>query len=429
MVRAGYVKNTLPDDYSNVSRFYCLRPIQGEGVEKTAVTSDHNHTTAVESSPHKIGQTMKRHTILAVCILALSLMFSFITAGSFLSMRKTDKYYPSASLTEIKNLSDYFDGIKHTRGDTPVYFFEGEEPGGTLLILGGTHPDEPAGNITAVCLIENIGIHTGRIIIIPRANNSGYTHSDPQEGNPQRYHFTTQSGERWFRYGSRSTNPIDQWPDPEVYRHFPSGQKLSGAETRNLNRAYPGRPDGTFTEKVTYAIMQLMEKESVSLGIDIHEASLEYPVVNAIVAHPMAFDLAGEAMLYLQMEGFEFRLEQSPPNFRGLSHREWGDRLQIPAILMETGSTIHGRYHGSKNEEKIITGIDRFYAEAEQHGLLSVKYPDNGLPMKERVGRHLLTITKILEIWNSYNPEESIIAEHIPDFHELQEKGIGHFLH
>ncbi len=372
---------------------------------------------------------MKRHTILAVFIILLSLILSYFSTRSFLSMREAEKYYPSESCTEIKNLSYYFEGIKNTRGDTPVYLFEGNEPGGTILILGGTHPDEPASNITAVCLIEYLKITTGRIIIIPRANNSGFTHSDPQEGNPQRFYFKTKSGKRWFRYGSRSTNPIDQWPDPEVYRHFPSGQNLSSAETRNLNRAYPGRPDGSLTERVTYAIMQLMRKESVCLALDIHEASLEYPVVNAIVTHPLAFDLAGEAALYLQMEGFEFNLEQSPENFRGLSHREWGDHLQIPAILMETASTIHGRYHGNKSDEKVITGKDRFYLEAEQHGLLSVKYPENGIPMKERVGRHLATIQKILEIWNNYNPEKSIIVENIPDFQKMQEQGVGEFLY
>jgi hypothetical protein len=372
---------------------------------------------------------MKCNTIIAVFILLLSLILSYFSTRSFLSMRETEKYYPSESFTEIKKLSDYFEGIKNTRGDTPVYLFEGDKSGGTILILGGTHPDEPASNITAVCLLENLNITSGKVIIIPRANNSGFTHSDPQEGNPQRFYFKTKSGKRWFRYGSRSTNPIDQWPDPEVYRHFPSGQKLSGAETRNLNRAYPGHPNGSLTEKVTYAIMQLMKKESVSLAFDIHEASLEYPVVNAIVSHPLAFYLAGEAVLYLQMEEFEFNLEQSPENFHGLSHREWGDHLQIPSILIETASTIHGRYHGKKNDEKVITGDDKFYHEAAQHGLLSVSYPEHGIPMQERVGRHLITIQKIIEIWNTYNSEKLIIIENIPGFQEMQKKGIGAFLH
>jgi len=371
---------------------------------------------------------MNRHKILAVVFLLISLVLTFISAQFFLSMRKPCRIVSGESVADIRSLSDYFKGVKNTRGDTPVYILKGEEPGGTILILGGTHPDEPASNVTAVCLIENVKINKGCLIIFPRANNSGFTHSDPQEGNPQRFSIKTESGERWFRYGSRSTNPVDQWPDPEVYLHYPSGQKLSGTETRNLNRAYPGQSGGSLTEKVAHAIMQLIKQENVNLAIDIHEASLEYPVVNAIVAHPLAFDLAGETVLYLQMEGLEFSLEMSPENFRGLSHREWGDFMQIPAILLESASTVHGRYHGRKTQQSVLTGQDPFYHEAARHQLLTVEYPEEGIPLKLRVGRHLIAIQKILEIWNSYNPGQAIIVENIPDFIEMQEKGIGAFL-
>ncbi len=371
---------------------------------------------------------MSRHKILAIIFLLSSLILSFFSGHSFLSMHKPDRIIPNDGITAIRSLSSYFQGIKNTRGDTQVYIFEGNQPGGTILILGGTHPDEPASNVTGVCLIENLVITRGRMIIVPRANNSGFTHSDPQEGNPQRFSIKTKNGERWFRYGSRITNPIDQWPDPEVYLHFPSGQKLSGSETRNLNRAYPGKSDGSITEKVAYAIMQLIKQENVNLAIDLHEASLEYPVVNAIVTHSLAYDLAGETVLYLQMEGLEFSLEMSPENFRGLSHREWGDHLQIPAILLESASTVHGRYHGRKTAESVLTGKDRFYKEAGQHELLTVEYPNEGIPLKLRVGRHLAAIQKILEIWSSYNPEIAIIVEHIPNFKKMQAKGVGEFL-
>ena len=49
-----------------------------------------------------------------------------------------------------------------------------------------------------------------------------------------------------------------------------SGQQLSGSETRNLNRAFPGRADGTLTEQIAYAIMQLLEQENVDMGFDLH---------------------------------------------------------------------------------------------------------------------------------------------------------------
>ncbi len=344
-------------------------------------------------------------------------------------MRITDSIMAGEGVTKVRLLSDYFGGIRGTRGDTDVYFLDGEGPGATILVLGGTHPNEPAGYVSAICLIENVRLARGRLIVVPRANNSGFTHDDPQEGTPQYFTIPTAQGERRFRFGSRATNPVDQWPDPEVYLHYPSGQQLSGPETRNLNRAFPGRPNGSLTERVAYAIMELMRQERVSLGIDLHEASLEYPVINALVVHPLANDLAGEAVIYLQMEGLDYSLEPSPENFHGLSHREWGDHLHIPAILIETANVVQGRYRGRTTPELVLTGKDRFHYEAAQHDLLEVPYPEEGIPLEERVGRHLLGVQQIVEVWSAHRPEEAVIIENIPDYGNLLAQGVGAFLH
>ena len=143
-------------------------------------------------------------------------------------------------------------------------------------MLGGTHPNEPSGVLTAVLLIENARPAAGRLIVIPRANESGFTHTDYSEGAPQHFAIPTASGERIFRFGSRATNPIHQWPDPDIYVHS-SGQRLSGSETRNLNRAYPGRADGPLTEQVAYAIVQLIRAEKADLSIDLHERLARVP--------------------------------------------------------------------------------------------------------------------------------------------------------
>lgn len=370
---------------------------------------------------------MKRHKINAIVFLGISLGLGFFSSLKFLKMREAEPIIPGGGVSRTAMLSDYFIGIKNTRGDTEVFLLEGE-PGGVILILGGTHPNEPASLVTAVCLIENVLPVQGRIIVIPRANNSGFTHNDPQEANPQRFTIPTAAGERWFRYGSRNTNPIDQWPDPEVYRHFPSGQRLSGAETRNLNRSYPGKPDGSLTERVAYAIMQLMQKEGVDVAVDLHEASLEYPVINAVVAHPLAFDLAGETVLYLQMEELYYNLEPSPENFRGLSHREWGDHLEIPAILMESANPVQGRYHGRLTDDMVVEGKDKFYYEATKFGLLEVDYPEEGIPLKERVGRHLAALRILFQVWSETHPDEAVRIHGLPEFNEIQERGLGAFL-
>ncbi|RPH93981.1 succinylglutamate desuccinylase, partial [candidate division KSB1 bacterium] len=265
------------------------------------------------------------HNIRGIVFLLVIAALCAIASREFLSARKDEPLYPSSTLKTTKRLSDYFAGIRNTRADTPVYIFEGREPGGTMLVLGGTHPNEVAGFLTTYLLVENVSVSRGRLLVIPRANHSAFTTTEPGEAQPAQFEIKTAGGMRAFRCGGRFTNPLDQWPDPEVYLHFPSGQQLSGAETRNMNRAYPGRASGDFTERAANAITALVRAEKVDLVIDLHESSPEYPVINAIVAHERAMDMAALANLSLQSEGLNFALEPSPQNFHGLTHRELGD--------------------------------------------------------------------------------------------------------
>lgn len=359
-------------------------------------------------------------------ILAGVLILTIVVGADFLRMRATDPIYPEPCTKAT--LSDYFEPLRGTNGDTDVYIYEGDTQGATILLIGGTHANEPAGYIAAVTIIENLEVEAGRIIILPRANNSGFTHNDPQEGNPQQFMINTTGGDRWFKYGSRYTNPIDQWPDPDVYEHHPSRQRLSGAETRNLNRSYPGRPNGNMTEKIGYAIISMMKKERVDLAFDLHEASLEYPVINAVVAHQLAFDIGAEAVMYLQMEDILFNLEPSPKEFHGLSHREWGDALEIPVILMESANPLQGRYHGKVTSDIVVSGKDKYNLEAGQSGLIEVDYPAEGLPIDLRVARHIAGLTTVLDVWNGTYPENQIVVNNLPSYDEIIERGIGAYL-
>lgn len=364
---------------------------------------------------------------ISALILLFAIAICFLSALKFLSMQKKEAIFPSRGLTSRKMLSSYFPGLKKTWGDTDVYLYEGQEKGGNLLILGGTHPNEPAGFITAVLLIENIQVSTGKIIIVPRANNSGFTHSEPQEGNPQRYSLETPWGRRRFRHGSRLTNPVHQWPDPSIYIN-PAGQKLSGADSRNLNRCYPGRKTGSLTEKIASGIMELIKKEKIDLALDLHEAAPEYPVVNAIVFHENSADLAALALMELQIEGFEFRLEASPVNLRGLSHREWGDHAQIMAILLESANASHGRLKGKTSPALIVEGKDKNYTKAAKLGRLFVPYGEEGVPLKLRVARHLAAVKSILSSLEELHPEKRIEIKNMPSSSEVRKMGIGPFL-
>jgi hypothetical protein len=353
---------------------------------------------------------------------------AFFAGERFLSMHAEEPVYPSAGLTGIKPLSDYLPALAGTPGDTDVFFYRGAEKGGTVLVLGGTHPNEPAGFVTAVVLAENIRVRRGTVIIIPRGNHSGFSHSDPQEGNPQRFYIPLPGGgAREFRLGSRLTNPVDQWPDPAVYVN-PAGQELSGNEVRNLNRCFPGREKGYLTERIAFAIMELIRREGVDIGVDLHESAPEYPVINAIVFHENSSELAATAALDLQGEGFEVRLEASPVNLRGLTHREWGDHAGIKALLLETPNASHGRLKGQPSSSLIVDGQDKFYARASRLGRLFVPYGEEGIPLAERVARHLAALEAIVRGLGDLEPGKAVAVDGLPPFAEVLEKGLGEFL-
>lgn len=371
---------------------------------------------------------MKGNKISAAVLLVLTIAVIALVIPDFRRMHEEEPIRRGPGVTTVKHLSDYFDGLKGTAGDTQVFVLDSGTSGGTALLLGGTHPNEPSGFLSAVLLIENARPVRGRMIIVPRANNSGFTHTDYTEGAPQRFHLKAASGERWFRFGSRATNPTDQWPDPDIYVHSASGQKLSGSETRNLNRAYPGRPDGTLTEKIAYGIVQLIQKENVHLSIDLHEASPEYPVINAIVAHERAMDIAAEVTIGLQMDGMKIGLEPSPKSLRGLSHRELGDATGTLAILMETANPAQGRLRGATNEQLVISGKDPMYERAAKLNRLFVPYDAKGQPLDLRVARHVTAVNEFLMVMSRKKPAQAVVLSKVPPYSDMVKKGIGMYL-
>lgn len=363
-----------------------------------------------------------------ILLIGISILTTYISGKEFLKMREPEKIIKGEGVVKTKKLSDYLPSLKGTNGDTDIYVLKGEEDGGSALILGGTHGNEPSGFLSSVVLIENAKVKKGTLYVIPRANNSGFTHNDPQEGTPQRFAIETKDGSRWFRYGSRATNPLDQWPDPDVYIHASSGQQLSGNETRNLNRAYPGRKDGTFTEKIAYAITELIKENNINMTIDLHEASPEYPVINATVAHDKAMGIASQGVMELEMEGIAMGLEPSPISLRGLSHRELGDFTDTYSILMETANPAQGRLRGKTTESLIVNGQDETYIKASKLGRLFVPFDENGHPLDERVGRQLAGISQYINIMGQENSNMIMQIENIPNLEELKSNGIGFYL-
>ncbi|HOG17374.1 MAG TPA: succinylglutamate desuccinylase/aspartoacylase family protein [Syntrophales bacterium] len=372
---------------------------------------------------------LKKKTARGTLLLLAALAVAGAAAGSFLDHRRPLPVKAGPGVTKIRHLRDYFGPLAGTRGDSEVFLLAGKEPGGTVLILGGTHPNEPSGHLAAITIVENAAAEKGRLFVIPRANASGFTAGDPQEASPQAFSIDTPSGKRWFRYGSRGTSPMDQWPDPDIYLHYPSGQTLSGNQTRNLNRAFPGRPDGNFTERVAFAITELVRREKVDLVIDLHEASPEYPVIHAIVAHERAMPLAVAVVMNLEMRGIKIALEPSPKNLHGLTHRELGDHTAALAVLMETANPAQGRLRGRTTADLIVKGRDKMYVRAAKAGRLFVEYDEGGHPLEnERVARHLAGIEEFLKAFQEANPGKPVELRNFPVSEKVAAEGLGPYL-
>ncbi len=368
------------------------------------------------------------HRIRAWALFAAALAVMIAGGLVFSAMHEPEPIVAGPGVTARRMLSDVSPTLAGTAADTPVFVLEGREPGGTLLLIGGTHPQELSGTIAAVLAVENLRVAKGRVIVIPQANRSGFTHTEPLEGFPHTYDIATPHGSRRFRNGMRLTNPIHQWPDPDLYIHYPTGKPMVGLEARNLNRNFPGRAGGRYTERLATAIMALAKQERADVVIDLHEAYPEYPIIDMIVAHERAFEIATLAVLNLQARGIAMKLMASPKNLHGLSHREFGDHTVARAMLFETANPAMGRFRGRTDETLLVEGRDANYVRAAGLKRLFVPFDSAGHPLSGRVARQLATIEEVLSAYSEGNPTRPIEVEALPGYDDVRTKGIGAFL-
>lgn len=374
----------------------------------------------------KLIKSKKFNLIVTIVILVIALTITVITGVEFKKFSKYQTYFDTSNVSEIQTLNKYCPTLKNTVGGlTEVYILKGPDALNkdikdcpSILILGGTHPNEPSGQLTATLLLENINVTGDTVVfIMTETNKSAYTHSHPQEASPFYYKIETRSGAyRTFKFGSRATNTNEQWPNPDVYVH-PSGQKLSTNDTRNLNRAYPGKLNGTYTEKVAYAITEMIRQNDIKVTIDLHEASPEYITINAIVYHENASKLASAAVIDMDLNDVSIHAEPSPTNLHGLTHRELGDATNTLALLCETSNASQGKIRGAFNESLITYDEkDKFYEKAvalTKEG----KEIIYGTPcsINERVARHTFTILSIIKAYNSEVSKSSGFSNLTPE--------------
>ena len=333
-------------------------------------------------------------------------------------------------VTKVINLSDYCVGLKGTMADTKIFYFEGKEPGGKVLLMGNTHSNEPAALLTVLIFIENAVVEKGTVIIIPQFNNSGSRNTKPGDGYPLYFEIPTEWGAKKFRFGNRNAAPLDSWPDPDVYVHFPDRQLLSYLDVRNTNRTWPGRSNGPLMERVTFAAMELMRQEKVDIAVDIHGAETMFPVTNCIVAPEKSVDIATiTSMTVIAMEGFDNHVEPSPRGFRGLSHREIGDYSDTMPFLLEAPLPFLDQPTGPKTIDLLLNGKDPFLLSLSKQKKLFVPYDETGWPMEKRVGQHCSVVLEIMNQFSMLDSEKEIFVGNVPRYAEVVEKGVGYFYH
>ena len=333
-------------------------------------------------------------------------------------------------VTNVIKLSEFVPSLKGTMADADVFILEGKEPGGKVLVMANTHANEPAGLLATIIMIENAVVEKGTLIIIPEFNNSGSLNTKPGDGYPLYYDIPTEWGRVRFRMGNRDASPLDQWPDPDVYIHYPDKKLFSYLDVRNTNRTWPGRPNGAVMERVTYAAMQMMRRDKVDIAIDMHGAETMFPVTNCIVAPDKSAKIATlTAMTVKAMEGFDNHVEGSPSGFRGLSHREIGDFSDTLPFLLEAPIPFLDQPTGPKTVKFLLDGKDPFLLSLSKKKKLFVPYDESGWPMEKRVGQHCSVSLEIIRQYSKKNPDKAIRIQGIPRYAEVIKNGVGHYFH
>lgn len=342
---------------------------------------------------------MRLRRLFPVIAVTLVLALSILPLSATARRAADPEAKPGPGVSQVVMLSTYFQGLADTAGDTPVYILSGSKPGPTVLILGGTHGDEIAGAMTALLIVERARVECGRLIVVPRANNSASTNFRPDW--PEQIELKTPSGTRTFRYGSRLTHPRDEAANPDTYVHNPIGQEYVLDESRDLNRNYPGKADGSLTQKIAYGITQLVLKEKPVLSVDFHEAPYAQRGAQTLFIHPKCNSVADKVITRMATKQGIYVPVEERFNVPGMSNREWGDSTPMYPFTIESS-------HPSMVEP---APADRMVNDAVS-------------PLWFRVWFHVTVMQEILDAYGAIEGTSTTLLG-LPSKAELKSNGLG----
>jgi uncharacterized protein len=226
------------------------------------------------------------------------------------------------------------------RFDIPVIVVNGTQPGPTLWINGAIHGDEPEGPLSILNLVArlNPAEMTGCLVAVPVVNIGAF-----------------EAAERG--------NPADTF-------------------TYDMNRIYPGRPDGYLSERVSWAHAEELTR-SADLELSIHSGGGHSYLSETIFyadgdrkALELAQAMGPDWTLVLK----SFLPKGSPPavmhqNGKAAITVELGGRCRtLPAEIDAVAARLADAYHNVMRHYGMVSGAAQYAARwltGRQHALLA----------------------------------------------------------
>lgn len=268
----------------------------------------------------------------------------------------------------------------------PVTIIQGNLDGPTLLVTSGTHPCESAGVAAVLKICQSIQPDNlkGTIIAIPMINMMA------------------------FQTRTAYVNPLDNL---------------------NIEMIYPGKPDGSISERIAYNILEIVKK--ADYAIDCHGGDLDemmYDNTWCPVIGNKKIDKISEDMA--RSYGFEYICLQRP-NPNNFSRTIESAKMGVPAIQSECGSAGLLNINDFDRDYKGITNVMKYLHMIEGTPEINVKQKlvesvirmnvDKGgvFYPKVTIGKKIEKDEIIGEIWNLHgellseiiSPENGVIRK------------------
>jgi hypothetical protein len=126
---------------------------------------------------------MYNHSVTKATMAVIVAAITFVSGVQFYQHRHYQlPIVAGPGVTKVINLSDYCESLRGSGADTKVFFLQGKEEGGKVLIMANTHSTEVDAILAALIFIENATVEKGTLIVIPQLNSSASSHRVTQVG-------------------------------------------------------------------------------------------------------------------------------------------------------------------------------------------------------------------------------------------------------